>query len=168
MQKNSIFKKNLKKIENKFNEYAQLPKRLEYYFKNKIILDAGSGTGRFSYIVKKFRPKMLFSVDFSKEATIQTQQNLIPLNQNIIIIRADLNKVIKVPVNKNQQLALLSLRYNIGGDAFNKSSLLRELNTRNYTGAALRFAEWRLSEGKINQGLVNRRERERQLFSKPV
>jgi lysozyme len=71
-------------------------------------------------------------------------------------------------VNKNQQLALLSLRYNIGGDAFNKSGLLRELNTRNYTGAALRFAEWRLSEGKIIQGLVNRRERERQLFSKPI
>lgn len=99
MQKNSIFKKNLKKIENKFNEYAQLPKRLEYYFKNKIILDAGSGTGRFSYIVKKFRPKMLFSVDFSKEATIQTQQNLIPLNQNIIIIRADLNNL---PFKKNK------------------------------------------------------------------
>jgi len=32
----------------------------------------------------------------------------------------------------------------------------------------MRFAEWRLSEGKINQGLVNRRERERQLFNKPV
>jgi lysozyme len=88
--------------------------------------------------------------------------------KDIAGIRADLNKVIKVPINKNQQLALLSLRYNIGGDAFNKSGLLRELNTRNYTGAALRFAEWRLSEGKISQGLVNRRERERALFSKPV
>jgi len=83
-------------------------------------------------------------------------------------IRNSLNKVIKVPVNKNQQLALLSLRYNIGGPAFDQSTLLRELNAGNYTGAALRFAEWRLSEGKINQGLVNRRERERALFSKPV
>jgi len=101
-------------------------------------------------------------------AKLTDEEVLKLFEKDIAGIRADLNKVIKVPVNKNQQLALLSLRYNIGGDAFNKSSLLRELNTRNYTGAALRFAEWRLSEGKINQGLVNRRERERQLFSKPV
>lgn len=83
-------------------------------------------------------------------------------------IRRSMNRVIKVPINKNQQLALLSLRYNIGGPAFDKSTLLRRLNERNYSDAAMRFAEWRLSEGKINQGLVNRRERERQLFVKPV
>lgn len=83
-------------------------------------------------------------------------------------IRISMNKSIKVPLNKNQQLALLSLRYNIGGTAFDKSTLLRILNSGDYNGASLRFAEWRLSEGKINQGLVNRRERERQLFVKPV
>jgi GH24 family phage-related lysozyme (muramidase) len=32
----------------------------------------------------------------------------------------------------------------------------------------LRFAEWRIFEGKVNRGLVARRERERILFSKPV
>lgn len=83
-------------------------------------------------------------------------------------IRVEMNKVIKVPLNKNQQLALISLRYNIGGSAFANSTLLKILNSGNYTGTALRFAEWRLFEGKINQGLVNRRELERQLFSKPV
>lgn len=82
--------------------------------------------------------------------------------------RVEMNKVIKVPLNKNQQLALISLRYNIGPSAFANSTLLKILNTGNYTGAALRFAEWRLFEGKINQGLVNRRELERALFSKPV
>lgn len=80
----------------------------------------------------------------------------------------DMNKNIKVPINKNQQLALFSLRYNIGPSAFNNSTLLKLLNQGNYTGAAGRFAEWRLSEGKINQGLVNRRELERQLFLKPI
>ncbi len=88
--------------------------------------------------------------------------------KDIESIRKQMNSIIKVPINKNQQLALLSLRYNIGGEAFKDSTLLKLLNQGNYTGAALRFAEWRLSEGKINQGLVNRRERERQLFSKPV
>jgi len=99
LQKKSIFKNNLNELEYKFNEYAQLPKKLGYYFKNKIVLDAGSGAGRFSYLIKKFSPKLLFSVDFSKEAIIQTQQNLMPLNNNTITIRADLNNL---PFRKNK------------------------------------------------------------------
>ena len=101
-------------------------------------------------------------------ATLTEDQVLSIFKKDIDGIVSSLNKVIKVPVTKNQQLALLSLRYNIGPDAFNKSSLLRELNAGNYNGAASRFAEWRLSEGKINKGLVNRRERERVLFLTPV
>ena len=88
--------------------------------------------------------------------------------KDITAINNSLNKVIKVPLNKNQRLALLSLRYNIGESAFNDSSLLQFVNAGNFTGAALRFAEWRMSEGKVLQGLVNRRERERNLFSTPV
>jgi hypothetical protein len=62
-------------------------------------------------------------------------------------------------------LALLSLRYNIGPDAFNNSSLLAELNKGNFTGAALKFADWKFSEGKVLNGLVTRRAAERELFS---
>ena len=101
-------------------------------------------------------------------ALLNDEQVLEIFKKDIEGIRSSMNRVIKVPINKNQQLALLSLRYNIGGPAFDKSTLLRRLNERNYSDAAMRFAEWRLSEGKINQGLVNRRERERQLFNKPV
>jgi lysozyme len=101
-------------------------------------------------------------------ALLNDEQVLEIFKKDIDSIISAMNKVIKVAINKNQQLALLSLRYNIGGPAFDGSTLLRELNSGNYTGAALRFAEWRLSEGKISPGLVARRERERQLFSKPV
>ena len=101
-------------------------------------------------------------------ALLNDEQVLEIFKKDIEGIRSSMNRVIKVPINKNQQLALLSLRYNIGGPAFDKSTLLRMLNERNYSDAAMRFAEWRLSEGKINQGLVNRRERERQLFVKAV
>jgi lysozyme len=83
-------------------------------------------------------------------------------------IRFSMNKVIKVPINKNQQLALFSIRYNIGQGAFNDSTLLRKLNQNDFKGAELEFSKWRIFEGKINQGLVNRRELERQLFVKPV
>ena len=101
-------------------------------------------------------------------ALLNDEQVLEIFKKDIEGIISGMNKVIKVPINKNQQLALLSLRYNIGGTAFNKSTLLRLLNSGDYNAAAMRFAEWRLSEGKINQGLVNRRERERQLFLKSV
>lgn len=97
--------------------------------------------------------------------TISDAEVLELFKKDIDGIRSNLNKVIKVPINKNQQLALLSLRYNIGGDAFNKSSLLSELNKGNYTGAALKFADWKFSEGKVLNGLVNRRAAERELFS---
>ena len=100
--------------------------------------------------------------------TLNDEQVLEIFKKDIEQIRLSMNKVIKVPLNKNQQLALLSLRYNIGPNYFNGSSLLRLLNSGNYDGAASRFAEWRLSEGLINKGLVARRERERQLFVKPV
>ena len=97
--------------------------------------------------------------------TISDTEVLELFKKDIAAIRSDLNKVIKVPINKNQQLALLSLRYNIGPDAFNKSSLLAELNKGNFTGAALKFADWKFSEGKVLNGLVTRRASERELFS---
>ncbi len=102
------------------------------------------------------------------ESTLNDQEVLEIFRKDIEKIRLSMNKVIKVPVDKNQQLALLSLRYNIGENAFNSSTLLKLLNSGNYDGASARFAEWRLSEGMINKGLVATRERERQLFNKPV
>jgi GH24 family phage-related lysozyme (muramidase) len=100
--------------------------------------------------------------------TITEQKALELFQKDIESMRKQLNSLIKVPINKNQQLALLSLRYNIGPEAFKNSSVLRLLNEGNYNGAALRFADWRISDNMINQGLVARRERERILFSKPV
>lgn len=101
-------------------------------------------------------------------AKLNDDQVMEIFKKDIEAIRKSMNKVIKVPINKNQQLALLSLRYNIGGPAFDKSTLLRRLNEGNFSDASMRFTEWRLSEGKINQGLVNRRKREQDLFNKPV
>jgi SAM-dependent methyltransferase len=38
----------------------------ELEFDNKIVLDAGCGNGRFSYVVSKYSPKLLVSFDISK------------------------------------------------------------------------------------------------------
>jgi len=101
--------------------------------------------------------------------SIITEKEAIDLYQkDIKKILDDMNKNINVDLNKNQQLALISLRYRIGPGNFNSSTLLKELNKGNYQKASEEFKNWRLSEGKIVPGLVARAERERIRFITPV
>ena len=106
-------------------------------------------------------------VDLLKK-TLTLDEAKIIFEKDIKKIIEDMRDNIKVSVNKNQFLGLLSLRYNIGGPQFNSSTLLKVLNTGDYIGASQKFKDWRLFEGKINPGLVARRERERVLFLKPI
>ena len=74
------------------------------------------------------------------------------------------NNAVKVPLNQNQFDALVSLAYNIGTDAFSKSTLVKKLNANDYHGAADRFDVWVNAGGKRMQGLVNLRAKEKALF----
>jgi len=57
----------------------------------------------------------------------------------------------------------------VGPNAFKNSQLVKRLNEGNYTGAAVLFPTSIVtSQGIFNQGLVNRRKLEQQLFSKQV
>lgn len=73
---------------------------------------------------------------------------------------------VKVPLNQNQFNALVSLAYNIGVSAFTNSTLVKRLNDGNYKAAADQFLAWVNAGGKRMQGLVNRRNKERELFLK--
>jgi len=72
--------------------------------------------------------------------------------------------VVKVKINQNQFDALVSLIYNIGEGAFNKSSLLKFINDNKFDLAARQFPRWIYSNGKILTGLMNRRKAEREIF----
>lgn len=74
------------------------------------------------------------------------------------------NQSVKVPLKQNQFDALVSLTYNIGITAFKNSTLLKMLNSGNLAGAAGQFLVWNKAGGKVMQGLVQRREREKILF----
>ena len=67
-------------------------------------------------------------------------------------------------VNQNMFDAIISLAYNIGTNAFAKSSVLRNLKAGNKQAAADSFLAWNKAGGKILKGLVNRRQAERKLF----
>src|ERR1019366_2511495 len=67
------------------------------------------------------------------------------------------NRLATVPLNQNQFDALVSLCFNIGQGNFEPSTLLSLLNQKAYLGAANQFLVWKMTNGVLNQGLLNRR-----------
>jgi len=74
---------------------------------------------------------------------------------------ATVDALITAKVNANQFGGCVSLAYNIGPNAFAKSTVLRELNAGNYDKAAAAFQMWNKAGGVVSKGLVRRREAER-------
>lgn len=77
-------------------------------------------------------------------------------------------RLVGAPINQNQFDALVSLVFNIGREAFRKSTLLALVNQENYNAAADQFRRWRFDNGVSIPGLLNRRRREQDLFLHPV
>lgn len=76
---------------------------------------------------------------------------------------------VTVPLTQNQFDSLTSFLYNLGSKAIAdkngaQTTWLRLLNEGDYNGAAAQLTRWANSEGRINQVLVARREREKTLF----
>jgi lysozyme len=78
----------------------------------------------------------------------------------------------KVTPTQNQFDAMVSLAYNIGAEAFRKSSVLRAHNRGDFAAAARAFALWNKArvKGKLVElrGLVIRRAAEAALYLKPA
>ncbi len=83
-----------------------------------------------------------------------------------------IDSVVLVPINDEMRTALISLVYNIGEDAFRRSTLLKKLNAGDYVGAANQFTVWVYGgagpKKVVIQGLLNRRLREQSMFRRGV
>ncbi len=86
------------------------------------------------------------------------------LKEDLRQAEAAVTQLVKVPLNDNQFAALVSFVFNLGAGALSHSTLLRELNAKNYQGAANQFLLWTHAGGRVLPGLVRRRRAERQLF----
>ncbi|MFZ3484223.1 lysozyme [Sphingomonas sp. 3-13AW] len=62
-----------------------------------------------------------------------------------------------------QRWAAVSLAYNIGTSGFCGSTVARRFNARQWRSGCDAFRMWNKAGGKVVQGLVNRRERERSI-----
>ncbi len=72
--------------------------------------------------------------------------------------------LVKAPLSANQFDALTSFVFNIGRRHFAGSTLLRQLNVGDYTGAANEFLRWKYAGNKVVNGLLRRRQAEKKLF----
>lgn len=73
-----------------------------------------------------------------------------------------IHKCVNVPLSQGEYDSFSSLAYNIGTSAFCSSTLVKKLNDRDYQGACAEIKRWVYVQGKVSQGLINRREKEYQ------
>ena len=78
------------------------------------------------------------------------------------------NSKVKAPLNQNQFNAFTLFTYNVGGEAFCRSSLLKKLNAGDYAGACNGLLAWDRADGKVVPGLLARRKFERDWCLRPV
>lgn len=87
------------------------------------------------------------------------------LRQDLARFEAGVDGSVSVELTQNMFDALVSLAFNIGLGAFQKSTLLKKLNAGDYLGASDQFLVWNKAGGAISKGLQRRRTAERKLFT---
>jgi len=102
------------------------------------------------------------NVERGQEITEAEAERL--LRCDLVEFERDVNRLVRVPLTQNQYDALISFIFNNGAKEFSTSTLLRKLNTGDYTGAAKEFKRWKFAKGKELPGLVRRRLLEERLF----
>lgn len=109
--------------------------------------------------------------NFNNPLTQQEGEDL--LRKDIEAAQNAIRELIYVPINQNEFDALTSFVFNLGRDAFEKSTLRREINAGNIRVAPGEIVRWNKAYDKnldtyiVLPGLVNRRADEVMLFITP-
>lgn len=74
-------------------------------------------------------------------------------------------RLVTAELSDNQFAALVSFVFNVGTAAFKKSTLLKKLNKGDYNCVPSELARWNKDNGKVVEGLVNRRAAEAGLWA---
>ncbi len=112
--------------------------------------------------------QILPSEEYLLSTTISEEKVRELFKSDIEKIVKDVNSVVKVPLTRNQKLALVSIRYNVGPAGFRRGNLLSTLNQGNYAGVASIIPTFIVTSGGVfSMGLQNRRKSEQALFIRP-
>lgn len=86
------------------------------------------------------------------------------LTDDLQPVELTINSNVKVTINQNQFDALASFAFNLGNSELTGSTLMKLLNRGDYSGAVDEFPKWCHDDGKVVQGLLDRRLAEQSLF----
>jgi len=99
-----------------------------------------------------------------KLSDAEANQQLI---KDIAVVENDYNNLVDVELNPNQQTAVKSLLFNIGGPQFEVSKARAALNAGDFDTFQKEASEFRMAGGEVLPGLEARRAREMELFRTP-
>ena len=105
-----------------------------------------------------------YGKDVSKDMVITSKQAEELLKKDVAKFEQYVNSYVKVDITQSMFNALTSFCYNCGGGALSSSNLLKYVNKKEFTKAANEFPKWNKSGGKVLNGLVKRREKEKKEF----
>lgn len=139
--------------------------RLKENVRYKAYPDGKDSKGNQKYAIGMGH-QILPGEEYLLNSTISEQKVRELFKSDIEKIVADVNSVVKVPLTRNQKLALVSIRYNVGPGGFRSGKLLSTLNVGNYAGVAALIPTFIVTSngGIFSPGLQNRRNSERDLF----
>lgn len=76
---------------------------------------------------------------------------------------AEIGRCVHVDLPDYTRAALVSFAYNVGSAGACRSSTIRKMNEGDIRGGCNALMQWTHAQGRVVQGLVNRREKERKL-----
>ena len=102
------------------------------------------------------------SESFPNGITLEQGTDL--LKQDLQTAETAVNTLVKVPLAQPQFDALVDFTYNVGAGNLEASTLLAELNKGDYSAVPAEFVKWIYAGGKVEPGLVTRRQDEAKLW----
>jgi len=124
---------------------------------------AGNCTIGYGHLVHRGRCNGSEPAEFKKGIGEQQAEELLRTDAQTA---ADaVRRFVHVPLNQAQFDALVSFVYNLGAGAFEGSTLLKDLNARNFAAVPGQLEQWVHAGGQVLAGLVARREAEARLFT---
>lgn len=140
-------------------------------FSNKVYLDSGFqptiGIGHLLTTSERKSGKIYIKGEpCFYHACLTDKQVWDLLDQDLEVSETAINAWVHVILNQNQFDALCSFVFNVGIEAFRTSTLLKLLNDGKYDEVPGQLARWNKDNGKVVEGLKNRREKEVELWIK--
>ena len=136
-----------------------LIKKYEGFAPRPYICPAGKRTIGYGHVIlpnEKFDNDKLITKNFAESLMLWDLQKFC----------AAVDELVTVPLTDNQFGALVSFAYNLGTKNLKDSTLLKKLNDGKHRDAAAQFDRWVYADGRRLEGLMKRREAERELFLK--